>query len=332
VTAANQAAYDVVVTNVVGAVTSTPPATLTVITPVPGSYEAAVIAANPIAYYRLSETNDPSSGAVINADYWGGLNGVYANGSQNGFNGILGPVPPIFSFETNNPALATTAGVLNSFATAPIGSLSTNNATFTMWIQPTGAFDAFSGLLMNRAAGVEGGFGFGNGGQLGYTWNNNNGNTWGFASGLVPALNVWSFVALVVEPTQATIYMYSPSGFFSATNAIAHTADVFGNNWQIGRDNQGANANRTFNGLIDEVAVFNYSMTPAQLLSLYSTAGLVPTTLTIQPSGTDVILTWPQGTLLEADEVTGPWTTNNAASPFTNSASAAGKFYRVIVR
>lgn len=333
VTAANQAAYDVVVTNVVGAVTSAPPATLKVITPVPGSYEAVIIAANPIAYYRLSETNDPSSGAVINADYWGGLNGVYGSASQNGFNGILGPVPPLFTFETNNPALATFAATANSFATAPFGSLSTNNVTMTMWVQPTGAFDNFSGLLFSRGGTAAGGFGFGNGGQLGYTWNNNNANTYGFASGLIPPVGEWSFVALVVEPARATIYLYSPSGLLSATNVIAHTADVFGGaNWQIGHDNNDGNANRTFNGLIDEVAVFNYSLTPSQLLNLYAAGAPVPVTLTIAPSGSNVTLTWSQGTLLQADEATGPWTTNSATSPYTTAPSAAKKFYRVIVK
>jgi len=332
VTAANAATYDVVVSNVVGAVTSTPPATLTVVTPTPGSYEAAVIAANPLAYYRLNSTNDVSPGAESNLDLWGGFNGVYGAGSQNGFNGILGPQPPFFKFETNNPALATFTATLNSFATAPIGSLSTNNVSFTMWIQPTGPVDNFSGLLVNRNAGVAGGFGFGAGGQLGYTWNNNNANTYNFASGLIPPAGQWSFVALVVEPARATIYLYSPSGLFSATNAIAHTADVFGNNWQIGHDNQDSSATRTFNGLIDEVAVFNYSLTPAQLLSLYSAGAPVPVTLTIVPSGTDVTISWSQGTLLQADEATGPWTTNNAVSPYTTTAAGAKKFYRVIVR
>lgn len=332
VSAANQAVYDVVVTNGVGSVTSTPPAKLTVITPTPGSYESAVIAANPIAYYRLSETNDPSTGVVVNADYWGGRNGVYGTASQNGFNGIFGPQPPIYNFETNNSALGTTAATLDSLATAPIGSLSTNNVSFTMWVQPTGTFDNFSGLLMNRNAGVAGGFGFGNGGQLAYTWNNNNANTYGFASGLIPPVGQWSFVALVVEPTQATLYMYSPSGLFAATNVVAHSADVFGNNWQIGHDNQDNNANRTFNGLIDEVAVFNYSLTPAQLLSLYAAGAPVPVALTIAPSGSNITLTWSQGTLLQADEVTGPWTTNTATSPYTTSPTGAKKFYKVIVK
>ena len=180
---------------------------------------------------------------------------------------------------------------------------------------------------------MAGGFGFGTGGQLGYTWNNNNANTYNFASGLIPPVGEWSFAALVVEPARATIYLYSPSvGLLSATNAIAHTPDVFGNNWRIGHDNNDSNANRTFNGLIDEVAVFNYSLTPAQLLSLYAAGAPVPVSLSITQSGSDVTLTWGQGTLLQADEVTGPWTTNTATSPYTTPAAGVKKFYRVIVK
>jgi hypothetical protein len=331
VTAANQAAYDVVVSNIVSSVTSAPPATLTVITPVPGSFESAVIAANPLAYYRLNATNDPSSGTVPNLDVWGGFNGLYAGAAQNAFNGILGPQPTIYNFESGNGALQTTSATLNSYATATFGSLSTNTVTMCMWVQPTGPFDNFSGLLMTRT-GTQGGFGFGNGGQLGYTWNNNNGNTWGFATGLVPPVGQWSFVALVVEPTQATIYMFNPSGLFAATNVIAHTADVFGNTWQIGHDNSGGDATRTFNGLIDEVAVFNYAMTPAQIVNLYSAGGPPLVTLSIQPSGANVVLTWSQGTLLESPNPTGPWTTNTAASPYTTSPTGSQKFYKVQVR
>jgi hypothetical protein len=333
VAAANAASYDVVVSNTAGSVTSAPPITLSVITPVPGSYEAVVIAANPVAYYRLNSTNDPSTGTEPNLELLGGFNGLYGSASQNGFNSVWGPQPPIFTFEPNNPGLATFAATANSFATAPFGSLSTNNATFTMWIQPSGAFDNFSGLLMNRGAGVAGGFGFGNGGQLGYTWNNNNANTYNFASGLIPPVGQWTFVALVVEPARAIIYMYSPSvGLLSATNAIAHTADVFGNNWRIGHDNNDNNANRTFNGLIDEVAVFNYSLTPAQLLNLYAAGAPVPVSLTITSAGSNVTLTWPQGTLLQADDATGPWTTNSATSPYTTAAGGDKKFYRLIVK
>jgi len=39
---------------------------------------------------------DPSTNGLAANDFWGGHNGVYAAASQNGFNGIQGPVPPDF--------------------------------------------------------------------------------------------------------------------------------------------------------------------------------------------------------------------------------------------
>ena len=38
-------------------------------------------------------------------------------------------------------------------------------------------------------------------------------------------------------------------------------------------------------------------------------------TLSIRLSGTNMMLSWPQGNFLESTNVTGPWVTNNAASP-----------------
>ena len=57
-------------------------------------------------------------------------------------------------------------------------------------------------------------------------------------------------------------------------------------------------------------------------------------TLGIGFSGSDVQLTWSQGLLLEATNVTGPWTTNSAATPpsYTVPPTGAGKFYRVQVQ
>ncbi|HWH70356.1 MAG TPA: hypothetical protein VNT26_13300, partial [Candidatus Sulfotelmatobacter sp.] len=48
--------------------------------------------------------------------------------------------------------------------------------------------------------------------------------------------------------------------------------------------------------------------------------------------GGQVQLQWPAGTLLEASSLSGPWTTNAAASPYTPSAATGQKFYRLIVR
>ena len=323
VAAGNAGDYDVVITNRVGSVTSIV-ATLTVITPVPGSYEDTMIGLNPFAYYRLNETS-----GTIAYDFWGGHNGAYQGAATMGVPGVTNP--PFIGFEATNTAVQTYNGTAGSYVTAPLGSLSTNTVTFTAWVYPIGDQASFTGLLMTRG-GTEGGFGYTTGNQLGYTWNNNNANTWGYASGLVIPPEQWSFVAVVVMPTNAILYLYNASTASSATNAITHSSDVFGGNWRIGDDATG-NPARTFNGVIDEVALFLRSLTPAEVQQLYLAGGLpLPITLNIQQSGADVILTWPQGTLLEANDVTGPWTTNNAASPFTNSPSGAKKFYRVQVR
>jgi hypothetical protein len=104
---------------------------------------------------------------------------------------------------------------------------------------------------------------------------------------------------------------------------------VFGGNWLIGAD--GTGGGRVFNGGIDEVAVYTSALTPAQIKQLYLAATTTPPfELTIQQLGPNVRLTWPQGTLLEADNLAGPWTTNNAPSPYTVLPSAAKKFYRAI--
>src|SRR5207244_6815108 len=86
--------------------------------------------------------------------------------------------------------------------------------------------------------------------------------------------------------------------------------------------------NRTFDGKIDEVAIFNYSFTPQQVLALYNAALSVK--LSIQQIGAIVVLTWPVGTLLEATNVAGPWATNNATSPYTNAPTGPKKFFRVV--
>jgi hypothetical protein len=54
-----------------------------------------------------------------------------------------------------------------------------------------------------------------------------------------------------------------------------------------------------------------------------------PATVNLLPSGGSLILTWPQGALLQATNVTGPWSTNNTASPYTNVPNQPQMFYRV---
>jgi hypothetical protein len=49
-------------------------------------------------------------------------------------------------------------------------------------------------------------------------------------------------------------------------------------------------------------------------------------------SGSNVVLSWPQGTLLQSPNLAGPWTTNAAGSPFTLAPSNAQMFYQAQVK
>jgi hypothetical protein len=330
VTAANQMAFDLVITNHVGSITSSV-VTLTVITPSTGSYEAATISLNPWAYYRLNEISDPTTNPPAH-DFWGGHDGVYQIAAQNGFNGVYGPTnPPFFGFNDFNTAMETFITTASSYVTAPIGSLSTNTVTFTAWIYPIGLQESWAGLLVNRNSGVAGGWSYNDQQMFGYTWNNN--TTWSYASGLIPLTNAWNFVACSISPSQAILYLANSAGVFTATNVLAHTSDVFGNNWQIGHDNlaNADNGARNFNGVIDEVAVYTQTLSPSQIQSLINAGGVGPVVLSIQQSGQNAVVTWPRGTLLESTNIAGPWSTNNATSPYTTPASADQQFYKVIV-
>jgi hypothetical protein len=142
-------------------------------------------------------------------------------------------------------------------------------------------------------------------------------------------------VAVVIEPTNATLYLGSSTNTLSSTNnPITHEVEAWAGTGQIGHQVTRLADQRLFKGSIDEVAVFNYAFTPVQVLNLYHAAfsGAAPVTLSVQKIGANVQLSWPQGTLLEANDLTGPWTTNNATSPYTFAPIAAKKFFRVKVQ
>jgi hypothetical protein len=75
-----------------------------------------------------------------------------------------------------------------------------------------------------------------------------------------------------------------------------------------------------------------------QSASSFSTAsgsifvGVPPVLLTIQSVGSNLQLIWPQGTLLQASNLLGPWATNPAPSPYTVSPTNSMMFYRVRVQ
>jgi hypothetical protein len=336
----NSGIYRLMLTNSVG-VTASSNAVVSVVNPVAGSYEAAVVANNPYAFWKLNETSDPSVGGVPAEDYVGGPNGTYQIAAQNGFNNILGPESPAFpGFPAVNYALATTENTANSYVTASAGSLIATNLTYAMWIYPTGPAENWAGLLMDRGGSGEG-LGFGGSvdgtgmSEIGYTWNQN--STWSWNSNLFPPANQWSFVAMVIQPSQAVIYLMNASGVQSATNAIAQDSETFGSAWHIGDDASGnGSGSRTFPGRIADVSVYLSALSGSQITTLYDAGlGIIqgPVTINIAPAGAgSVTLTWSRGTLLQSTNAAGPWTSTAATSPYTVGTTNARTFFKVQVQ
>jgi hypothetical protein len=54
--------------------------------------------------------------------------------------------------------------------------------------------------------------------------------------------------------------------------------------------------------------------------------------LYIQYAAPNLVLNWASGTLLEATSLSGPWTTNTAASPYTVAPTNTQTFYRLLLR
>jgi hypothetical protein len=99
--------------------------------------------------------------------------------------------------------------------------------------------------------------GFGPANELRYHWTDKN---WDFATGIVPPDREWFFMALVIEPTQGTLYFNGTDTF--ARNKVAHDPDPFDGVLAIGRDPQGG---RDLKGTVDDVRIYNKSLSEDEI-------------------------------------------------------------------
>lgn len=318
--ASDNGRYDVVISNNAGSTTSAG-ADLRVVTPVAGSYESIVTGLNPVAYWRLNE----NAGETTANEYWNGLSGTYNAAAMPG---QPGPRPPAFStFESTNNAVQTVAATADSWVTLPGMSINTNSVTLSGWFYSDTPQSGFTGLIFNRNSPTVAGLHFGNANELRYTWNDQN---WDWNSGLVAPLGVWTFATLVVEANKATIYMGSNGQLQSAVNTTTHPNQSFSGTTFIAHDPN--NVNRTFNGLVDEVTVFDRALSPADVQQLFA-SGSGAVRVAARLEGSNLVLTWAQGTLQVSDSPAGPFSDlTSATSPYIAPATGGSKFYRIKVQ
>ena len=302
-----------------------------------GNYPALIIADGAVEYLRLDDPAlPPFTNAAANAGTLGSAwTGSYVGAGSTPGNALVtkgsdGPRPEVFpGLETTNTAVAMT----NGWVTSPPLPLS-DRVTAVAWINrqeisTTGdlswpAWLGGGGLHLNNGnvANPEA--------ELRYHWN---GEKWDWGSGLFVPPNVWTFVALVVDPEQATLYMSEGKTLTSAVNTTAHAPMVVNSATGFG-GNQPDRADRNYIGQIDEVAVYNRALTPEEITAVFEGAfasgPLPPSPLILTASDGVYQLTWTSGVLQSATSLSGTYSdVADATSPYPMVVTDSQKFFRL---
>ncbi|MBN8681096.1 MAG: T9SS type A sorting domain-containing protein [Chitinophagales bacterium] len=135
-------------------------------------------------------------------------------------------------------------------------NLNTNTMTVMAWVKPSMVHTQTTGVLFWRGGTTTTGIHLENTNRLAYHWND---QYYGFNSGLTLPTNEWSHIALVVEPTKATLYLNGRP----AANVATHVVEAFDAAFNMGRDP--STSSRTFRGNIDEVCVYRRALTQTEI-------------------------------------------------------------------
>ena len=158
---------------------------------------------------------------------------------------------------------------IDDAVTLPTLDLATDEFTITTWMKREGAQLPFAGVVFSRAGSTTAGLNMGGFSELRYHWNDA-ASSYNWNSGLVPPNNTWVFVALVVEPTGATMYMHD-GVLQSATNPVPHGEEAFDGATTLGMDP--GSTSRDFAGVLDEVRIYDHALDQAQILDVFEHGG-----------------------------------------------------------
>lgn len=285
VSPANAGSYSVKVSNAAGSTTSDP-ATLTVITPEPGSYEALIIACNPFAYWRLNET----SGTVAH-DYYGGNDGTYNNVTLGAPGALAGSPDAAAEFDGASSYVSTVSGLLNG------------KPAFTMtgWIRRAADQAARTGLFGQNDL-VE--FGYIDNNTL-ECWTDN-----GLDISPNPIPNSqWGHVAVVSDGSPGNLTMYANGKAIGSRSHTLPGPSAF--SFNIGGGGIFDAAGNFFNGRIDEVALFDTALSADKICDLYLTGSGLPLVMNIAVGGNIVLDTKPLGTPHDGANFGSAWAASN---------------------
>jgi hypothetical protein len=321
------ATYSCSISNIFG-LTNSASASLAVLPNPTISYAQTVLADNPIAYWRLDETN-----GTIAHDCWGGHDAQYFSTSLNqpGYN-------------TNDPDSAVSFGSLSP-TDSYIGNIQgidfstfANDAAFSVeaWVK---------GPAQTNDAGIVT-CGYGSGGEQ-FNLDTGNGASHNFRFSVRDAINIAHNAGGTVGPSSNWLHLVGvcdePHGFVRLyINGLSNANTAISGGVQMGTSpisigSRQANSKTTYTlnfiGSIDEVALYNYALSSAQILNHYIAGTNPVVSLYIQKSGGNNFLLWSPGTLQTAPTVSGPYTNlPTATPPYFLFPTEAARFYRIKVR
>ncbi len=294
--------YSVVVANSAGSVTSDNAAL--VVTPAPtfATYTEAVLNDNPIHYYPLDETSgttaaDLGSLATSGGTYTGGLTLGQASaatrlGTCVRFDGAEGSFVDLGLFHPGNSV------TLEAWVNADLTASSTFKAIIARW---DGSYE----MDWNPT-------------DVGNLVIRNDANAFGIVATAAPiSRGQWHHMVSVFDAGTLTIYVDGVQGSSQTIGGVLQNAGPTPDRVLVGATRSG---NFNWKGLIDEVAIYDSALTPAQIRAHFRASQPGPPSLTIQNA---VIVSWPSfppGYVLQcAGSVGGPFT-NYTGSIFSEGS------------
>jgi hypothetical protein len=134
---------------------------------------------------------------------------------------------------------------LDDYVEVPPLNLDSNTVTISAWVKGEAPQVSFAGIVFSR-----------------------DGNS-------CAGLSVGDSQTLVIGPTQATVHMSDGITYSCATNTANHSTEEFDGLTYVGWDEESGSGDRYFNGLIDDVRIYNYSLSTKEIIGLVGIEGVV---------------------------------------------------------
>ena len=264
----------------------------------------SVFKATLVGLWRFNEgsgTNALDSSGLGNNGVLAGENGnvpAWTTG-HSGFGGAL--------YFTNNGTDHAYVAIPSNGSLA-IGQTATNPWTITAWAYEssdgTGDFVANYGrtLVIDDGTAFQLESGASGDGEL-YTWARANGQWqigWGIGNSVAPLLDQWEHWAVVYDGTNLSVYRNGntgPNGGVASQPVSAPLGGYLGyqDGILIGSE-LAQTGDRTWNGMLDDVAVFNIALSESQIQTVMAgdfNAFIPQPQLSISNSSGNVVLSWP---------------------------------------